>query len=126
MTPSDMPRNPYSPCARLLCLYCYTALILAMIITSLPAFLPEGASVPLILSIKLIPLLLVLPGLKQKSLRAFIWLCFIDLFYFTQAVVEAFLSRGDILDLCIIALTVLMFCAALLHIKWEKAAGREL
>lgn len=119
-------RYRQSRCARQICLSAYWLLLVAMIVTSLPAMLPEGTSFLLIVAIKLIPLLLVLPGMLKDRLRAFIWLCFIDLFYFTQAVVEAFLSQGDILDLSITALSVLIFCAAMMYIKWEKAAGREL
>lgn len=122
----SLARYRQSRCARQICLSAYWLLLVAMIVTSLPAMLPEGTSFILVLAVKLTPLLLVLPGLLKDRLRAFIWLCFIDLLYFTQAVVEVFLSQGDILDLSITVLTVLIFCAAMVYIKWEKAAGREL
>jgi uncharacterized membrane protein len=123
---SSLKRYRQSRCARQICLSAYWLLLVAMIVTSLPAVLPEGASFAPVLMVKLVPLLLVLYGLLKDRLRAFIWLCFIDLLYFTQAVVEVFLSQGDILDVSITALTVLIFCAAMMYIKWEKAAGREL
>jgi uncharacterized membrane protein len=104
----------------------YVLLVLLMIITSLPGTIPEGSSPWVIVSIKLLPLAIVLPGMLKDSLRAFTWLCFIVLFYFTQAVVEAFLSLGAGVDLAITLLTVAIFLAAMLYIKWERALGRPL
>lgn len=104
----------------------YLMLILLMIITSFPSFLPEGSSPWVVVSVKLIPLLIVLPGLLKDSLRAYTWLCFIVLFYFTQSVVEAFLSQGASLDLVITLLTVSIFLSAMFYIKWERALGRQL
>jgi len=115
-----------SQIAKNLTLICYVLLLVLMIITSFPVFLPENSSVPVILSIKLIPLLILMPGLLLNSLRSYIWLCFIILFYFTQAVVESFLSLGASLDLLITFLTVVLFNSAMLHIKWERTLGRTL
>jgi uncharacterized membrane protein len=97
-----------------------------MIITSLPGQIPQGSSAALILLVKLLPLLIVLPGLIRDQLRAYIWLCFIILFYFTQSVVESFLSLGSLSDLFITLLTIIIFIAAMLYIKWERSLGRQL
>lgn len=105
---------------------CYVLLLLMMIITSLPGQIPENSSAGFILSVKLVPLLLVLPGLIQNNLRAFIWLCFIVLFYFTRSVVESFLSHAAGIDLIITALTVLIFLSAMYFIKWERSRGQIL
>ena len=110
--------------ARNLSLWSYVLLLLMMIITSLPSMIPEGSSPLFILTVKLIPLLILMPGLFLDHLRAFIWLCFIVLFYFTQSVVEAFLSSGANIDLFITALTVIMFLSAMFYIKWERSLGR--
>ncbi len=111
--------------AHIITSYCYTLMLLMMIVTSLPFYLPEQSSPLLILCIKLVPLLLVLPGILSQQLRAHIWLCFIVLFYFTQSVVESFLSQGGSLDLFITALSVIIFCAAMMYVKWERALGKE-
>jgi uncharacterized membrane protein len=104
----------------------YVLLLLMMIVTSLPGIVPDGSSPWLILIIKLSPLLLVLPGMAMDSLRAHTWLCFIVLFYFTQSVVEAFLSLGATIDLFITLLTIVIFLSAMLYIKWERNLGRQL
>ena len=104
----------------------YILMLLMMIVTSLPGQIPQGSSVMLILAVKLVPLLIVLPGLARDQLRAYTWLCFIILFYFTQAVVESFLSLAASTDLFITALTVIMFLSAMFYIKWERNLGRLL
>lgn len=105
---------------------CYVLMLLMMIVTSLPAYIPEGSSVTFILLVKLIPLLIIFPGLAKDQLRAHIWLCFIILFYFTQSVVETFLSSAALTDLFITALTVVVFLASMFYIKWERTLGRQL
>ena len=104
----------------------YVLMLLMMIITSLPSYIPEGSSAVIILLIKLIPLLIILPGLAQDHLRAHIWLCFIVLFYFTQSVVETFLSAAAFADVFITTLTVISFLASMFYIKWERTLGRQL
>jgi len=104
----------------------YSLLLLLMVVTSLPAFLPENSSVTVILVVKLLPLLIVLPGMLKDKLRPYIWLCFIVLFYFTQSVVETFLSKGGGLDLIITILTVVLFISAMMHVKWERQLGKPL
>lgn len=105
---------------------CYVLLILMMIITSLPAMLPEGSSPWFVLSVKLFPLLIIMPGILLDHLRAFIWLCFIVLFYFTQSVVETFLSVGANIDFFITILTVTQFLSAMFYIKWARSLGRSI
>ena len=104
----------------------YVLLLLMMIVTTLPGELPVGSSPMVILPIKLMPLLILLPGLLNDHLRTYIWMCFIVLFYFTQSVVETFLSSGANIDFFITALTVIIFLSAMFYIKWERSLGRNL
>ena len=104
----------------------YVLMLLMMIITSLPGQIPDGSSVLIILTVKLVPLLILLPGLIQDRLRSHIWLCFIILFYFTQSVVESFLSQAALGDLFITLLTVTIFLSSMFYIKWERALGRNI
>ena len=118
--------NTKSLIARNIALASYVLLLLMMIITSLPSMLPEGTNPWIALSIKLFPLLIIMPGLLMDSLRAFIWLCFIVLFYFTQSVVETFLSKGANIDYFITFLTVSQFLSAMFYIKWARSLGRTI
>jgi len=113
-------------CAQYLVISNYVLLLLMMIVTTLPGVLPVGSSPMVILPIKLMPLLILLPGLLKDHLRTYIWMCFIVLFYFTQSVVETFLSSGAVIDYFITALTVIIFLSAMFYIKWESSLGRNL
>ena len=126
MTHSPIERPLKNRLAQQLTWASYVLTLLMMIVTSLPGFIPENSSTTLILAIKLLPLLILLPGLAKDQLRAYIWLCFIILFYFTQSVVESFIYNAAWIDLFITALTVIMFLAAMFYIKWERSLGRQL
>ena len=126
MTHSPIERPLKNRLAQQLTWASYVLTLLMMIVTSLPGFIPENSSTTLILAIKLLPLLILFPGLAKDQLRAYIWLCFIILFYFTQSVVESFIYNAAWIDLFITALTVIMFLAAMFYIKWERSLGRQL
>jgi uncharacterized membrane protein len=105
----------------------YFLLLAVLAFTTLAADLPEGVSPWLVLGVKFIPLLIVLPGLIKNNLRAYIWLCFIVLFYFTRAVVDAYLSEGNnVADIGLTIITTTLFLSAMMFVKWEKAQGKSL
>lgn len=104
----------------------YLALLLLMVVSSLPGFLPENSAFLLVISIKLVPLLIVLPGLLKDVMRSYAWLCFVVLLYFTQGVVELFLSQGAWMDIAITFFSVSLFLSAMFYIKWQKSLGRSL
>jgi uncharacterized membrane protein len=112
--------------ARGICQTGYALLLLVMLIGTLTGDSTGGASIGIVLAVKLVPLLLVLPGLIRDNLRSYVWLCFIDLFYFTRATVDTVLLPGHWQHLLPLTLSVLVFCSALLYIKWEKADGRTI
>jgi len=126
MTISSNVRSRKNITAQNLTLWSYVLLLLMMIITSLPSMIPEGTSPFVVVTVKLFPLLILLPGLVSDHLRSYIWLCFIILFYFTQSVVETFLSKGANIDFFITSLTVIIFLSAMFYIKWERSLGRNL
>lgn len=126
MPPTYAPKPQKNIIARNLTTSSYVLLLLMMIVTSLPGMIPQGSSPVVVLTVKLVPLLILMPGLLADNLRSYILLCFIVLFYFTQSVVEAFLSRAANIDLFITALTVIIFLSAMFYVKWERSLGRNL
>lgn len=99
-------------------LYCLV-LVLLVITTFYPP-LPDGVSVPLILAVKLVPLLPFAPVVFRGHNRGYIWLSFVVIFYFTQAVVTAWLSEGDALPVLMALLTFLLFTVAMVHLKTNR------
>jgi uncharacterized membrane protein len=73
--------------------------------------------------IKLLPLLLFLPGMRKDNLRSYIWLCFVCLGYFMLLVQRVFAQPDDVLVIGGLVAVVLLFIAAMLYVRWR---AREL
>ena len=73
--------------------------------------------------VKLLPLLLFLPGMLKDNLRSFIWLCFVCLLYFMVLVQRLFLVPGDSLAVVGTVAVASLFTAAMLYVRWR---AREL
>lgn len=106
-----------------LALASYAILLILMVTSTLLSTLPEEASRGLMLAVKCLPLIIFLPGLLKGSLRTHMWLCFVVLFYFTRAVVDAFLTEGALLESLTTAITVTLFIASMMYVRWQKQAG---
>lgn len=98
-------------------IYC---LVLALLVGTTFVDPPAGVSVPLMLAVKLIPLLPFAWVVFRGHNRGYIWMNFVVIFYFTQAVVSAWLSEGAALQVLMAVLTFLLFSFALLHLKRNR------
>lgn len=86
----------------------------------------HGARTWVVLSIQLIPLLLVAPGIFVGSPRAHAWTCFIVNLYFIQGVLAA-IDPNRMLYGWLQALTSLvLFTSALLYTRWAYQYERKL
>ena len=105
----------------------YFVLLAALAFSSFVPGPPEGVSIFLVLAVKFIPLLIVLPGLLLNKLRSYVWLCFIVLFYFTRAFVDAYMRDESVwVDSFITLTTIVLFLAAMYFVKWQKMLGKAL
>lgn len=69
----------------------------------------------------MLPLLILLPWILRRSIRAHIWLCFLMLGYFLPAVQHAFMhEQYGWLPLIEIANAVCLYVAAMLFARWEQ------
>jgi uncharacterized membrane protein len=73
--------------------------------------------------LKVLPLLLFLPGMLRDNLRSFIWLCFVCLGYFLILVQRMFAQPESLLVAGGLLAVVLLFVAAMLYVRWR---AREL
>lgn len=73
--------------------------------------------------LKLLPLLLFLPGMLRDNLRSYIWLCFVCLGYFLMLVQRIFAQPDNLLVISGLVAVVLLFIAAMLYVRWR---AREL
>lgn len=73
--------------------------------------------------VKILPLLLFLPGMLKDNLRSFIWLCFVCLGYFLVLVQRIFAQPDNLLVIGGLVAVVVLFNAAMLYVRWR---AREL
>ena len=76
--------------------------------------------------LKLMPLLLFLPGMRKDNLRSYIWLCFICLGYFMILVQRIFAQPDSLLVISGLVAVVLLFIAAMLYVRWRARELRVL
>lgn len=113
----------YAPKAKITLVFTallYLAVLATLLITTFYPAPVEGVSLILILSVKLIPLLLFIVPVFRGNNRGYIWLSFVVIFYFTQAVVSAWLSEGDFVPVLLAILTFGLFTVAMIHLKTNR------
>lgn len=98
----------------------YLAVLATLVLTTFYPAPVEGVSIALMLSVKLLPLLAFVVPVFRGHNRGYIWMSFVLIFYFTQAVVSAWLSEGAIGPVIMTALTFLLFTVAMIHLKVNR------
>ncbi|MFV8820057.1 DUF2069 domain-containing protein [Haliea sp. E17] len=74
----------------------------------------------------LLPLLILVPGILRDRPRSFIWLCFVSLLYFMRLVVDLFANPSSALYWTGMLAVVVLFCAAMLYVRWRARDLRDL
>lgn len=70
-------------------------------------------------TLKLLPLLIFLPGMRKDNLRSYIWLCFVCLGYFFMLVQRVFAQPDSPLVISGLIAVVILFIAAMLYVRWR-------
>ncbi|WP_373001272.1 DUF2069 domain-containing protein [Marinobacter sp.] len=98
----------------------YIGVLATLLITTFYPAPIEGVSITLMLAVKLIPLLAFAVPVFRGHNRGYIWMSFVVIFYFTQAVVSAWLSEGAPGPVILTILTFLLFTVAMIHLKVNR------
>lgn len=79
------------------------------------------------LALKVLPLLLPLPGLLRHRMYTYRWLSLLVWIYFMEGAVRATSERGvsQMLALVEVLLCLTLFAASALHVRWRIQRGRE-
>ena|ERR1700733_10420867 len=79
------------------------------------------------LALKVLPLLLPLPGLLRNRMYTYRWLSLMVWFYFTEGVVRATSDRGRgaLLAGIEVLLCLLLFAACAAHVRWRLRNAKE-
>jgi uncharacterized membrane protein len=78
------------------------------------------------LALKVLPLLLPLPGLLRNRMYTYRWLSLMVWLYFTEGVVRATSDRGPSVALAIVEvlLCLLLFCACAAHVRLRLRSAK--
>ncbi|KAF1071455.1 MAG: hypothetical protein GAK45_00504 [Pseudomonas citronellolis] len=78
------------------------------------------------LLLRLLPLLVVAPGVFSGNARGHAWACYVINLYFILGVLNAFVPGERIYGWTELGLSVVFFCAALLYTRWRFQYDRRL
>ncbi|MBZ2169861.1 MULTISPECIES: DUF2069 domain-containing protein [Marinobacter] len=115
-----MLHNPKARNTARLTIATYLAVLVTLVLTTFFPAPVEGVSIPLMLTVKLIPLLVFAVPVFRGHNRGYIWMAFVVIFYFTQALVSAWLSEGGTGPVVLTVLTFLLFTFAMVHLKVNR------
>ena len=122
--------TPRVKISRAVSLISFIALVALLMVWNLVFADLHGARTWVVISIQLIPLLLVAPGMISGSPRAHAWLCFIVNLYFIQGVLAAINPARMVFGWMEAIISLILFIAALLYTRWgyqytRKASGES-
>ena len=93
----------------------FTVLILAQMLDSWVRQPPVTIWV-----LRVLPLLIFVPGLIRDNVRTYIWLCFVILLYFLTLVLRLFNDPADPVAWVGMSCVVILFTAAMLYARWRS------
>lgn len=118
--------EPRVKLTRALSLACFLALALLLLTWNLLFADLHGARTWVVLSIELLPLVLLAPGMLTGSARTHAWCCFVVNLYFIQGVLAAFDPNRMLYGCLQSFLSVALFCAALMYTRYRFQYERKL
>jgi uncharacterized membrane protein len=106
---------------RIVVFACYTLLLAVYSIRTLWLTPLDKEPNTVVWFFHIVPLLMMLPGMLKNHYRSYIWLCFVLLFYFMTAVIQAFAPEYGWFPKFEVALIVLLFISAMMFSRWWQS-----
>ena len=104
-----------------------TALLRRLVVASLVLLIAAQAldswvrqAPPVIWGLRVLPLVVFLPGLIRDRVRTYIWLCFVILLYFLTLVLRLFYDPADPVAWVGMGCVFVLFTAAMLYARWRS------
>ena len=107
-------------------LLCFLGLIALLAIYYLIFADLHGARSWVILSIELVPLLLLAPGMLTGSARGHAWTCFVVNLYFIKGALAAFDPERSLFGVLEMLASLAVFTSGLLYVRWRFQLNRKL
>ena len=79
----------------------------------------------LIWIMRVLPLLIFLPGVLKDNLRSYIWLCFVCLLYFMTLVLRLFADPSSVVAIMGMTSVVTLFITAMFYVRWRAQELKE-
>jgi uncharacterized membrane protein len=107
-------------------LLCFSGLIALLSIYYLMLANLHGARPWVILSIELVPLLVLVPGMLSGSARGHSWTCFVVNLYFIKGALAAYDPGRSLFGVLEMLASLAVFTSALLYVRWRFQYTRKL
>lgn len=112
--------------SRVAALSCFLGLVALLCIYYLVFADLHGARPWVILSIELVPLLVLLPGMLMGSARGHSWTCFVVNLYFIKGALAAYDPGRSLFGVLEMLMSLAVFTSALLYVRWRYQLNRKL
>ena len=112
--------------SRVAALMCFLGLVALLCIYYLVFADLHGARPWVILSIELVPLLVLLPGMLMGSARGHSWTCFVVNLYFIKGALAAYDPSRMVFGVLEMLASLAVFTSALLYVRWRYQLNRKL
>ena len=112
--------------SRVAALLCFFGLVALLTIYYLLLADLHGARPWVILSIELVPLLLLTPGMLTVSARGHSWTCFVMNLYFIKGALAAYDPNRWLFGVLEMLASLAVFTSALLYVRWRYQYNRKL
>ena len=101
------------------------SLVLLIAAQALDSWVRQAPAV--IWALRILPLLVFLPGVFRDRPRTYIWLCFVILLYFLTVVLRLFYNPADPVAWVAMACIVTGFVGAMMYARWrsQELRGNE-
>ncbi len=124
--PSLQWLQPRLKLSRALTLLSFIVLLALLLVWNLVFADLHGARIGVVLTIQLVPLALLAPGLLMGNARAHAWACFVVNIYFIQGVLAAIDPARALFGVLEAVISFGLFCSALLYTRWRFQYDRKL
>lgn len=118
--------QPRLKLSRTLSLFNFVALFTVLAIWNLGFADLHGANPWIVISIQLVPLLLLAPGMLLGNARAHAWLCFVVNIYFIQGILAAIDPARALYGILQAIISFALFSSSLLYTRWRFQYDRKL
>ena len=112
--------------SRVAALMCFLGLVALLCIYYLVFADLHGARPWVILSIELVPLLVLLPGMLMGSARGHSWTCFVVNLYFIKGALAAYDPSRSLFGVLEMLMSLAVFTSELLYVRWRYQLNRKL